>query len=247
MQQPFLPHPRLIRFAVQRLRLSMAGFSPSASPGIERFGGWSADLGPLGRESVIYSFGVGTDIEWELEIIRRTGATVHAFDPTPRSASWMAGQRLPPELLFHPVGISDKDGELMLYPPRRPNNPHFSRDRMKHNRNESDALRCPVERLRTIMRRLGHQRLDLLKVDIEGSEFDCIPDVLSSGVEIDQILVEVHYRNPGRSMRDGVALLSSLRDAGFACTDISRTACEFSFAHQRILGTASRSARQDAT
>jgi len=42
-----------------------------------------------------------------------------------------------------------------------------------------------------ITRELGHNHIDVLKMDIEGSEYDVIGTILASPVTIDQILVGV--------------------------------------------------------
>ena len=49
----------------------------------------------LSANSVVYSFGVGEDASFDLELIGRFGCTIHAFDPTPRSIAWVAGQCRP--------------------------------------------------------------------------------------------------------------------------------------------------------
>ena len=52
-----------------------------------------------------------------------------------------------------------------------------------------------VRILRTIMKDLKHQRIDVLKVDIEGAEYDVFDELFSSGfLDVDQILVEVHLQ-----------------------------------------------------
>jgi FkbM family methyltransferase len=224
-------HPRALRFAWQRLRLAHAGIKVSTDGPLTRLGGWCVDLTMLGRNSVIYSFGVGTDVEWELELIARVGAEIHAFDPTPMSRAWIERQRLPREFRFYPLGISNREGELLLHPPRRPDDPHFSQDRMSGTKVSAGSVACPVSTLGAIARNLGHRRIDILKLDVEGSEFDCVPDLLASGVEIGQLLVEVHYRNPGRTIDDGIGLLRSILAAGFICTSMSERALEFSFIH----------------
>src|SRR5436305_14661221 len=39
----------------------------------------------LSADSVVYSFGIGEDISFDLQLIDRFAVKVHAFDPTPRS------------------------------------------------------------------------------------------------------------------------------------------------------------------
>jgi hypothetical protein len=69
-----------------------------------RLGNKSADwtISPLNlsERSVVYSLGVGEDISFDLELIKRFAVTVHAFDPTPRSIAWLANQALPARFRF---------------------------------------------------------------------------------------------------------------------------------------------------
>ena len=53
------------------------------------YGGFYIIPSLLDRSSVIYSFGTGRDISFDKECIRKHGASVFAFDPTPRSIDWI--------------------------------------------------------------------------------------------------------------------------------------------------------------
>jgi hypothetical protein len=50
---------------------------------------WRVRPSGMSQESVVYSIGVGEDISFDLELIRRFGVQIHAFDPTPRSIRWL--------------------------------------------------------------------------------------------------------------------------------------------------------------
>ena len=63
-----------------------------------RSGMWTVDPTDLGPQSVVYSFGIGDNIAWELAMIEHFGCHVHAFDPTPRSLAWLRQQSLPQQL-----------------------------------------------------------------------------------------------------------------------------------------------------
>ena len=60
----------------------------------------------------------------------------------------------------------------------------------------AEAIEVPVRRLSTIMRELGHGAIDLLKMDIEGAEYEVIADLLACGADVRQLLVEFHHRWP---------------------------------------------------
>ena len=46
------------------------------------YGGWVCKADKIDHSSTVYSFGVGTDISFDLELIALRGCKVHAFDPS---------------------------------------------------------------------------------------------------------------------------------------------------------------------
>lgn len=162
----------------------------------------------LGPESVVYSFGVGTDVSWDLDLIQKHGCTIHAFDPTPRSIQWVASQRLPPQFKFYPYGLAHYDGDMPFYDPPNPKNVSYS-----SARKNGVPSQFPVKRLSTIMREFGHNRIDLLKIDVEGGEFDVIPDILH--MPIRQLIVEFHSRFFRLGVLKRMLAIAKLRLAGF--------------------------------
>jgi hypothetical protein len=86
-----------------------------------------------------------------------------------------------------------------------------------------------VYRLATIMQLLGHSRIDVLKLDVEGSEFEAIPDLLASGIAVDQLLVEIHYQFRSRSFRQGLDLIDQIKHHGLDCIHVSPRGYEFAF------------------
>ena len=202
-------------------------------PGADQ--GWMVCSDLIPRGGIAYSFGVGANVAWDVAMIEQFGVEVHAFDPTPESIAWVARQQLPEKFQFHDYGIAAFDGMLNFYPPKKPGRMHFSQDRQKYNRPDQPPIPGQVLRLSTILKRLGHSRIDVLKLDVEGTEFDCVPDLLQSGIEIGQLLIEVHYHHPTRSFGEGVRLLRQIEAAGFACFDISPRGLEFGFVNRRLI------------
>ena len=178
----------------------------------------------LTKNSVIYSFGIGTDISFDLECIRRFSADVYAFDPTPRSLTWIKSQSIPSKFHIHSYGVSNLDGTIVLHPPIDPK--HVSYSLVER---PGDGAICPVYRLSTIMRMLGHTRIDLLKMDIEGSEYDVIEDLLRERLPIAQICVEFHHRWPEIGNRKTELAIEHLRSAGYRLFHVSPSGEEFSF------------------
>src|SRR5262245_59359518 len=194
------------------------------------YGGWWIHPDPLGPKSVVYSFGVGDDISFDLSVIEKFGVCVEAFDPTPRSVEWIRRQVLPQNFRFHPIGVADFDGDQEFHPPPRADHVSYSIQAVRGGRPGGDeSVRVPVRRLSSIMTWLGLGRIDLLKLDIEGAEYPVIQDVLACRIPIQQILVEFHHGHRGigaGATRDAVRRLDA---AGYRIFSVSPSGGECSF------------------
>ena len=199
---------------------------------------WTMLASPLPAGSVVYSLGVGENISFDLELIRRFGVTVHAFDPTPRAIAWIAAQDLPPEFVFHPFGVGRLDGTCPFSPPRDIR--HVSHSLVQRD-TPWPAIEVPVRRLTTVVRTLGHARIELLKMDIEGSEYDVIDDLLAAELPVGQLLVEFHHRWPELGLARTRQAIRRLNAAGFRIFHISPNGDEYSFLHRSLKQGASAS------
>jgi FkbM family methyltransferase len=187
-------------------------------------GEWRLCIDSINSDSIIYSFGVGYDIGFELGLIRRLGCEVHAFDPTPLSIEWVARQGTSPPFHFHPFGIAGHDGIARFH---LPESHAVSFTVLEVARSKMTSV-GEVYRLPTIMRKLGHRRIDLLKLDVEGAEFGIMDDVLSNSENISQILIEFHDRLLGpRSGENSGRSIDALRSAGFRVFHVSPRGTEY--------------------
>jgi FkbM family methyltransferase len=192
------------------------------------YGGWPVLEGSIDSRSVVYSFGVGEDVSFDLAVIDRFGASVHAFDPTPKSKAWIAQQHLPSRFHFHDYGIAASDGEVQFYPPANPEHVSYSVRPGSHERGH--PVTRPVHRLSTIMGMLGQTELQVLKMDIEGFEYDVIDNILDDEILPPQLLVEFHHGLYGISNERTTASVARLRDAGYRIFYVSAVGREYGFA-----------------
>ena len=214
----------------RRHKLKQLGIEPVSCKTSALYGGdhgWVVDESLLNRESVIYSVGVGSNIDFDIELINSFGATVHAFDPTPRSIEWVKSQKLPKHFIFHPFGLSAENGHMDFFPPAKASSTHFSPiDRYGDTNN---VVRAPVKDIDTIASELNHKEIDLLKMDIEGAEYEVIEALPKNRVAINQILIEFHHMYKGVPISKTVDAISTLSNLGFELFNISQRTYEFSF------------------
>ena len=177
--------------------------------------------------SVVYSLGIGEDITFDVSLIQRHGLIVHAFDPTPGSLAFVESQRLPPGFKYYPFGVAARDGQATFFPPLNPS--HISHSLLSRPSTQDRAIQVEIRRLDTIMRDLGHSTIDVLKMDIEGAEYEVIDDILGSGVQIEQILVEFHHRLPSVGIDRTRQAVRKLNEAGYRIFFASESGEEYSF------------------
>ena len=194
-------------------------------------GGWWFHPDALGEDSIVYSLGSGKDIDFDLALIRRFDLHVHAFDPTPSTVKWLAGRDLPENFHFHPWAVNAEDGVMKLYPRIRKDGTRAADiyTLMPTDASRDDAIVVPAFCLTSILAELGHERLDLLKMDIEGAEYDVLDNLLKSGVKPVQLLVEFHHRFPGNGLGKTAAMIATLRESEYGIFAISETGREISF------------------
>jgi FkbM family methyltransferase len=135
--------------------------------------------------SVVYSGGVGEDASFDLALIDRTGCEVWAFDPTPRAIEF-ARTIGDPRFHFVAVGLWSSEARLRFHAP--PNPSHVSHSIVEPE-SSRDSFEVDCKSLDTLMVELGHDRIDLLKLDIEGAEYEVLR---SMTVHPACICVELH-------------------------------------------------------
>jgi hypothetical protein len=164
-------------------------------------GKWVCDPESLGEHAIVYSFGVGDDISFDMDMAGLFGCQVYLFDPNPTVVagfpSLESGYPCGAGRLFYlPIGLgpvsSEKGREWALV---------------------IKGQTCVTKSLLDIARSLRHTHVDVLKIDIEGGEFSSLREILSSGtlaaLNVKMLLVEFHIGNSGL-FGDFVRLIADL-------------------------------------
>jgi len=175
---------------------------------------WVVDPELINPHSVVYSFGVGEDISFDEDVYKYHGCAVYLFDPTPRSIDYYDNQfsaDIPVSFRFEEVGLSDHDGHLLMEQPERKEWVSYR----EVNEKTETTIECEVKKLKTIMQSNGHDHIDLLKMDIEGSEFSVVEDMVRDKIFPTQLLIEYHERFNDYSVEDKTKSVKLLIDNGY--------------------------------
>lgn len=139
------------------------------------YGGWRVPSDAVTPDWICYCVGVGVDATFDLAVAERFGAQVHAFDPTPRAIDYAERLDAPGTFHFHPVGIWSEDTELTFFAPADSRETSHSVYDL-HGTGGGFNARCLT--LASMMRECGHDRVDLLKLDVEGAWREVLGHVL---------------------------------------------------------------------
>ena len=197
------------------------------------YGGFYLNPEYINEKSIIYSFWIGEDISFDLSIIKEFDCNVFGFDFTPKSIEWISKNRFNSNFKFYDFGIGTETKTMKFYPPKNIN--HVSGSLIiQKNVNKEQSIDVMVKSLKDIMIDNNHNKVDVLKLDIEGYEYELFESIDFSKLHINQILVEFHGRfyNDGKSKT--LKIIERLSSYGFEIFAISNSYEEVSFINKNL-------------
>jgi hypothetical protein len=182
-------------------------------------GGWTLPKSVVRPGAVAICVGAGEDISLDVELNRR-GMQVHILDPTPRAKKHVAevmeaaakgGDRIPVDrspsefydfagvdagrFHFLDAGVWKENTTMRFFAPANQEHVSHSIANLQHTQEGFDA-KCLT--LRSVCAELGLEKIDFLKMDIEGAEYEVLRDIAANGPQPPVICVEFdEIRNPG--------------------------------------------------
>ena len=161
-------------------------------------GGYELCLDPpllqKGKKCVAFSFGIQNDFSFDDDIGTILNCTVHSFDPSMRPQEYARSNNT----YFHNIGVGAA--------------------------NYKSSNGWPMYRFSDIRKILGYGVIDIVKMDIEDSDWPVLRDIVESGeasMFIKQIALEMHsitLRDERVKLSDYLTMLKimhSLEEAGF--------------------------------
>jgi FkbM family methyltransferase len=180
---------------------------------LKSVGNYVIDVEQLRQFPVVISGGVGGDLRFEQAMIEEYQANLCAYDFTPLAVAYCAKMKLP-GLVLYEEGISAKP--TFEYFITESYDAVSSSEYVGHpnKRKEMKTATAACVNIATLLDR--HGNLDVLKLDIEGSEFDLIDEMtLEQAQRIDQVCMETHdHIIPKLHGREKI-LLSKMASLGF--------------------------------
>jgi len=198
------------------------------------YGDWGYLPNLLTESSTVYSVGLGGDMSWDSEIINRHRCKVFGFDNTPVHMQYWnsllnAKPPPPPEgkkmrtflrnFVHSEFLLLESNRKVEMALPKG-HSASYALNSINGFKNESFIL-LSGKSLPELMRMHGHQHIDILKLDIEGSEFSVIGSWLKIKLPpVCQLLVELHDRLFDTKLELSTELFRNLKLLGFFPIDV---------------------------
>ena len=180
------------------------------------YGGWVIPHSTIHPGAICYCAGAGEDITFDLALANDFACEVFTFDPTPRAISHV--QRVAKfckRLTFRAIGLWDSEQVLKFYAPLDPS--HVSHSALNLQRTDT-WFEAPCRPVADIMRELGHAKIDLLKLDVEGAEYRVLDSILENGIYPTVLCVEFDeaYNPLDSNFKNRIRIAAAkLRDSGY--------------------------------
>jgi FkbM family methyltransferase len=183
------------------------------------YGGWIIPSQLINERSICYLVGAGEDISFDVEVASRFHCRVYIFDPTPKAKvhfemlvnsaitgtpfhinnnpahAYKINKEVTTHLKFYGIGIWTEKNILKFFSPQ--DDTHISHS-ISNLQQTNSYFEAQVERLSDIMHINHHERLDIVKLDIEGAEYEVIDSILQDNLFINVLCVEFHLlKNKG--------------------------------------------------
>ncbi len=188
-----------------------------------RYGGWWLFVPAVGKDPLLIDCGLGRDISFPVAFLARCGGRVIGIDPSPAAMAYCsehcpAGMPVRAEAFWTEAGHT-----LTFHLPRPPDELPAGADGVSgsllasHSYAGSSTLSVRTTSLAEILAAAGRSECDVLKLDIEGAEYEVLAALCSNGEirRARQVLVEFHHHCTEHPLEHTLEAVAAVQGSGF--------------------------------
>jgi len=167
-----------------------------------KYGGWWIDAKKIKQPALLIDCGLGEDISFPIEFIKKFGGHVIGVETNPRSLEYC--RNIAPEnMTILPMAFWKEANQTVTFHLPRP------QDQLPTGADgvsgslidtheyviDGEKLSIKTTSLSDLLDKAGKPRCDILKMDIEGAEYEVLDELIKSKqlALADQILIEFHH------------------------------------------------------
>lgn len=155
------------------------------NPSIKSFFNYYLDENKINKNSIVYSFGLSNNIGFELDLVKKKEVKIFCYDPTDASVEYFRNNNFE-NIIFYPYGLYTEDKEVEFFMTSNGNG--STEEEMVISSETKKKFQC--YKLKTLMEKNGHDKIDILKIDIDGVEQDVLYQMIQDKIYPLQICIE---------------------------------------------------------
>ena len=196
------------------------------------YGGFNVCTDLLSLDSskniIVYSFGIGEDLSFSEALLNSFNVEIWAYDPTPKSLKYISNHKLSKCEKFHfkNVGLSDECKTEVFYLPK--NEDYVSGSVICHNEVKKEGICVNMCSLEQLCEENNHDHIDILKMDIEGSEFSVF-EKFPKNIRVNQICIEIHDRYFNNQIQILKKFLENMKDLKYHLVSVDESYTNLTF------------------
>jgi FkbM family methyltransferase len=151
------------------------------------------DLSP---DAVVIDAGCSYEADFSVYLIRQHGVRAFGVDPTRKHAAALRAleAKYPGRFKHLPCAISAADGTLTFHESRVNESGSLFADHVNVVHDETTSYDVEAVTLNTLLKRVGVETVDMLKLDLEGAEYDLFERATADDLRpFKQLFVEFHH------------------------------------------------------
>ena len=200
-----------------------------------KYGGWWIFAPAIGKDPLLIDCGLGNDISFPTAFLQRFGGRVIGVDPNPAALEYSRAH-CPKGMEIRAAAFWSQAGqELTFHLPRPPSQLPKGADGVSgsllgsHEYAGDAKLSVRTTSLSELLAVAGRSECDLLKLDIEGAEYEVLEALCKSGEvrRARQLLIEFHHHCTDRTIEDTRRCMARIEASGFRLQHTEDRNCVF--------------------
>lgn len=189
-----------------------------------RYGGWWLNRRILGSNPLLIDCGLGRDISFPIAFLAKFGGKVVGIDPNPHSLAYCRAHCPQNMEIWDNAFWTRAGSEVNFYLPRLQEQLPVGADGVSgslvgtHSYVKGGETRLvKTTSLEDVLKKTGYRECDVLKLDIEGGEYELIIHLCETGEikKVKQLLVEFHHRITHHDIDETKRMIACLEHHGF--------------------------------
>lgn len=175
--------------------------------------------------SVIIDVGCGHEAEFSRHLIEKHNLQAFGVDPTLKHIPFLKILEETTKGKFHhlALAVTQKDGFITFNESRQNESGSILTEHINIQNDEIISYNVESVNLRELVRRIGITPIDLIKLDLEGAEYELLNEISNEDINpFKQIFIEFHHHCTNHTTEETMLLVRNICSKGFKVFTLDR-------------------------